>query len=350
MLLIIAINGEEDDPLSAKILLSHGSGGMMTRKLIEGMIVRAFENPFLNQLTDAAALQLPAGRIALTTDSFVVTPPVFPGGDIGKLAVYGTVNDLAMVGARPLYLSSALILEEGLEILLLQQIIDSMAAAAQRVGVQIVTGDTKVVEKGKGDQIFINTTGIGVIPDGIHLGANTIRAGDKVILSGTMGDHGMAIMACRSGLHLAADLKSDSQPLYRLVETMLAVEPEVRVMRDPTRGGVASVLNELALQAGVDIRIEEKRVPILPQVQGICDLLGLDPFHVANEGKLLAIVPVSSAEAVLKAMHTLPEGKDAEIIGEVVEQSNIPEVYVETEIGTTRILEMLAGDQLPRIC
>lgn len=350
MLLIITITGEEGDPLSAKILLGHGSGGMMTRKLIEGMIVKAFGNPSLHQLTDAAVLQLPARRIAFTTDSFVVSPPVFPGGDIGKLAIYGTVNDLAMVGAKPLYLSSALILEEGLEIALLQKVVDSMTTAMERVGVQIVTGDTKVVEKGKGDHIFINTTGVGVIPDGVNLGADRIEAGDKVILSGTMGDHGMAVMACRSGLRFETDLISDCQPLNRLVETMLAVEPEVRVMRDPTRGGVASILNELAQQAGVEIRIEENRVPILQSVQGMCDLLGLDPFHVANEGKLLAIVPPAGAETVLKAMHTLPEGKDAAIIGEVMGQSNIPEVYVETGIGTTRILEMLAGDQLPRIC
>ncbi|AZR72939.1 hydrogenase expression/formation protein HypE [Anoxybacter fermentans] len=336
--------------MSDKILLGHGSGGTMTRKLIENLIVKTLGNPTLNKLTDAATLNLPSGRLAMTTDSFVVTPPVFPGGDIGKLAVYGTINDLVMVGTKPFYLSLAFILEEGIELELFRRIVDSIAEAAENVGVEIVTGDTKVVEKGKGDQIYINTTGIGIIPDGIEMSPERIQVGDKVILSGTMGDHGITILACRKGLEMKTDLKSDCAPLHRLVNAMLDVEPKIRVMRDPTRGGVASVLNEIAEQAGVEIKVEESRVPILPQVQGMCDLLGLDPFHVANEGKLIAVVPAESAEEVLSAMRALPEGKDAAIIGEVVAKTEYPEVFVETEIGTTRILEMLAGDQLPRIC
>lgn len=336
--------------MSDKILLGHGSGGTMTRKLIEDVIVKAFANPTLNKLTDAAALSLPSGNLAMTTDSFVVSPAVFPGGDIGKLAIFGTVNDLAMVGAKPLYLSVGFILEEGLTMDLLQHIVDSMAEAAKKAGVQIVTGDTKVVEKGKGDQIFINTTGIGVIPQGIELAPEKIAPGDKIILSGTMGDHGITIMACRGGLNFLTDLQSDCAPLNRLAEAMLAVEPTIRVMRDPTRGGVASVLNELASEAGVEMELDETSVPVLPQVQGVCDMLGLDPFHVANEGKLIAIVPGESAEKVLIAMRQIPEGENAAIIGEVVLRTEEPGVYVKTEIGTTRILEMLAGDQLPRIC
>ena len=347
---IIAINGEEVKPLSDKILLGHGSGGTMTRKLIENVIVKAFSNPTLDQLTDAAALELPSGNIAMTTDSFVVAPPIFPGGDIGKLAIFGTVNDLAMVGAKPLYLSVGFILEEGLEMTLLEEIVHSMAEAAKRAVVHIVTGDTKVVERGKGDKIFINTTGIGIIPTGRQLSAGNIRQGDKVILSGTMGDHGITIMAMRNGLNFQTDLTSDCAPLNHLAQKMLEVAPEIRIMRDPTRGGVASVLNELAEQAQVEIEIDETAVPILPQVQGICDLLGLDPFHVANEGKLLALVPADKAEQVVEAMRQIPEGVNAAIIGEVVAKSTEGEVYVRTEIGTTRILEMLTGDQLPRIC
>lgn len=336
--------------MSDRILLSHGSGGQMTRELIEEIIVQAFSNSTLNQLSDAAVLTIGDGRLAMTTDSFVITPPIFPGGNIGELSIYGTVNDLVMLGAKPLYLSSALILEEGLDLELLKGIINSMAEAVNELGVEIVTGDTKVVEKGKGDQIFINTTGIGIIPEGIELSPIKIRKGDKVILSGTMGDHGITIMACRERLDFQMDLKSDCQPLHRLAHKMLEVEPRIRVMRDPTRGGVASVLNELAKQARVEIKVKETDVPILPQVQGFCDLLGLDPFHVANEGKLLAIVPCESADRILTAMQRLPEGKDAAIIGEVMVQTEYPEVYVETEIGTTRILESLTGDQLPRIC
>lgn len=333
-----------------RILLGHGSGGRMTRKLIEEIIMKYLQNPTLSQLTDAAILQVPSGRLAMTTDSFVVSPPVFPGGDIGKLAIYGTVNDLAMMGAKPLYLSSALILEEGLSMDLLEQVMDSMAKAAVEAGVQIVTGDTKVVERGKGDQIFINTTGIGVVPTGIELSPTKIQPGDKVILSGTMGDHGITIMACRNRFNLQVDLKSDCASLHKLAESMLTVEPGIRVLRDPTRGGVASALNELAEEARVEIKIEEYNVPVLEQVKGVCDLLGLDPFHVANEGKLLAIVPAYSAEQVIEAMRLLPEGREAAIIGEVVARTEEPEVYVETEFGTTRILEMLTGDQLPRIC
>lgn len=336
--------------MSDKILLGHGSGGKMSRDLIDNYIVKAFGNPTLNKLADAAALNLPTGQVAMTTDSFVVTPPVFPGGDIGKLAIYGTLNDLAMMGAKPLYLSVGLILEEGLEMDLFKRIIDSMALAADKAGVRIVTGDTKVVEKGKGDQIFINTTGIGVIPMGINLEPTNVEVGDKIILSGTIGDHGMTIMSCRKGLNLKTDLESDCASLAELAAKMLEVEPNIRVMRDPTRGGVASTINELAEQAGVEIRIDEKEVPILPQVEGICDLLGLDPFHVANEGKLMAIVPSDNAQQVLEAMKELPVGEDAAIIGEVVSRSEYPEVFIKTEIGTTRILEMLTGNQLPRIC
>ncbi len=350
MLPIIDMIGERGLLMSEKILLAHGSGGLLTRKLIEEIILQAFANSVLNKLTDAAAVSLPPGKVAVTTDSFVITPPIFPGGNIGELAIYGTVNDLAMVGARPVYLTSGLILEEGLEINLFKEIIESMAIAAKIAGVEIITGDTKVVEKGKGDQIFINTTGVGIIPEGRELSASKIQIGDKVILSGTMGDHGIAILACRKGLSLKTDVRSDSTPLHRLVEVMLEVEPQIRVMRDPTRGGVGTVLNELAEEAGVEIKIEVEQVPLLAQVQGMCDLLGLDPFYIANEGKLVAIVPKESADKITIAMSKLPEGKDAAIIGEIVARSIYPQVYVETEIKTTRILEMPMGNQLPRIC
>jgi hydrogenase expression/formation protein HypE len=332
-----------------KVLLGHGSGGKLSASLLQQIFLPAFENPLLSRLEDQATLNIPAGRLAFTTDSFVVKPLFFPGGDIGSLAVHGTVNDLAMGGAQPLALSAAFILEEGFPLAALRRIVDSMARAARDAGVPIVTGDTKVVERGSGDGVFINTTGIGRVADNLNLSAANAQPGDAVILSGSLGDHGITILTQRQGLELDGRLESDSAALHTLVAAIVTAAPGVRVMRDPTRGGLASTLNEIAAQSHTGIAIRETAIPIHETVRGACEVLGLDPLYVANEGKLVAIVPPDSASAVLSAMRRHPLGAEAAIIGEVV-ASHTGLVTMQTPFGTTRIVDMLAGDQLPRIC
>lgn len=336
-----------------QIVLGHGSGGKLTADLIEKIFLPAFRNPVLEKLDDQAVLNIQGARLAFTTDSFVVTPIFFPGGDIGRLAVHGTVNDLAMSGARPLYLSAAFILEEGLAVDDLRRIVESMRTAAEDAGVQFVTGDTKVVNRGKGDQIFINTTGIGLIEDGIHISADRARPGDAILLSGYLGDHGMAILSKREGLEFEGAIESDCASLNGLVAAMLAAEaaePDfVHCLRDPTRGGAATTLNEIAKHAGVGMRLNERAIPVRETVRGACELLGLDPLYVANEGKLLAIVRPDMADAVLQRMRAHPLGRDAAKIGEVVAE-HPGMVLMTTGVGGTRVLDVMFGEQLPRIC
>jgi hydrogenase expression/formation protein HypE len=338
-------------PLPARdtILLGHGSGGKLSAQLMRDVFLPAFSNPILARLDDQATLEIGGARLAFTTDSFVVKPLFFPGGDIGSLAVHGTINDLAMGGARPLYLSVAFILEEGFPFAQLRRIVDSLAAAASSAGIIVATGDTKVVEKGSGDGVFINTTGIGLVRDGVTLSANQARPGDSVILSGHIGDHGVAILARREGLDLDCAIESDSAPLHTLVDAMFETGAALRCLRDPTRGGLASTLNEIAAQSRVGIRIHEPAIPVREQVRGACELLGLDPLYVANEGKLVAIAAAGSAPALVAAMREHPLGRDTAIIGEVVDRDP-GLVTMRTSFGTTRIVDMLPGDQLPRIC
>jgi hydrogenase expression/formation protein HypE len=331
-----------------KILLGHGSGGKLSAELIESIFLPAFRNPVLERLDDQGVVSVGGSRLAVTTDSFVVKPLFFRGGDIGSLAVHGTVNDLAMGGAQPLFLTVAFILEEGLPMDTLRRVVDSLAAAA-RAAVQIITGDTKVVEKGSGDGIFINTTGIGVVPEGIELSASAARPGDRVILSGSVGEHGMAILSEREGLEFETALESDSAALDTLVAAMLAADTRIHTLRDPTRGGVSSSLNEIAKQSGVGIEIEESAIPVREAVRGACELLGLDPLYVANEGKLIAMVDAAAAGAVLTAMRSHPLGRDACVIGSVT-AAHPGMVTMRTLLGPSRIVDMLAGDQLPRIC
>jgi hydrogenase expression/formation protein HypE len=334
--------------LKDKILLAHGSGGKLSHELIEKSFVKAFSNPFLAKLDDSAVFDL-SGRLAFTTDSYVVSPIFFPGGDIGKLAVCGTVNDLAMSGAKPLYLSLSFIIEEGLLQSELEQIVDSVQRAAQEAGVEIVTGDTKVVPKGSADKLFINTAGVGIIPEGINISGSNARPGDKVILSGTIGDHGIAVLSQREGLSFSTKLESDCAPLGGLVAEMLNASPSIHCLRDPTRGGLATTLNELAKQSKVSVRIEEEKIPVREEVLGACEMLGFDPLYVANEGKLVAIVPAEDADKVLKAMRKNRYGKNATIIGEV--RAEKPgRVVMKTVLGASRIVDMLVGDLLPRIC
>ncbi len=338
-------------PLAAKdtILLGHGSGGKLSAELVRDIFLPAFQNPALARLDDQAIVNVNGQRLAITTDSFVVKPLFFPGGDIGSLAVHGTVNDLAMGGATPLFLSAAFIIEEGFAMDDLRRVVNSLRQAAADAGVQVVTGDTKVVEKGKGDGLFINTTGIGLVPEGVELSADRARAGDKVLLSGSIGDHGIAILAQREGLEFETTIQSDSAALHTLVAGMLAVTRDIRCMRDPTRGGVSSALNEIAERSRVGIELEESSLPINEEVRGACELLGLDPLYVANEGKLIAIVAPEAADAVLQAMRNHPLGAEARTIG-TVKKEDPGLVTMRTPLGTTRIVDMLAGDQLPRIC
>ena len=337
-----------------QIVMGHGGGGALSRDLIEHVFLPAFGNPVLERLGDSSVLDVPGllaggGRLAFSTDSYVVRPLVFPGGSIGDLAVHGTVNDLAMSGAQPLYLSAGFILEEGLPITELVGIVNRMAAAARAAGVDIVTGDTKVVERGHGDGVYINTAGIGVVPPGIDLGPHQIRPGDALLVSGTLGDHGMAIMSVREGLEFEAAIASDTAPLHGLVARMLAACPEIRLLRDPTRGGVATSLNEIADLAKLGLEIDEQAIPVTPVVANACEILGLDPLQVANEGKLLAVVPAEAAEAVLAAMRAHAYGREATILGRVV--ADHPRlVVVRTAIGGTRVVPMPIGEQLPRIC
>jgi hydrogenase expression/formation protein HypE len=332
-----------------RILLGHGSGGTLTAQLVERLFRPAFANPILDRGDDQAVLDLPGTRVAFTTDSFVVTPVFFPGGDIGRLAVNGTVNDLAMSGARPLYLSVGFILEEGLALDDLQRIVASMRAAAHEAGVTVVTGDTKVVGKGSGDQVFINTSGIGLVPAGVCISADRAAPGDAVLLSGTVGDHGMAIMSTRQSLGLEGTLRSDCAPLHGLVAALLEACADVHVLRDPTRGGVAATLHEIAEKAGVGIEIDEAAVPVREEVKGACEILGFDPLYVANEGKLVAIVPGPSADQVLHAMRRHPLGREAVRLG-TVSTRHPGQVLVRTSIGGRRVLELPYGELLPRIC
>jgi hydrogenase expression/formation protein HypE len=338
-------------PLPAKdrVVLGHGSGGKLSAELIRDIFLPSLHNPVLDRLDDQAIVVIGGGRVAFTTDSFVVKPLFFPGGDIGSLAVHGTVNDLAMGGATPLFLSAAFIIEEGFPLGQLRRIVDSMHCAASAAGVDVVTGDTKVVEKGKGDGLFITTTGIGIVPEGLDLSADRARPGDKVLLSGSIGEHGIAILAQREGLEFETTIESDSAALHMLVADMLQVSREIRCMRDPTRGGVSSTLNEIAQQSQVGVEIEENSILVREQVRGACEMLGLDPLYVANEGKLIAIAPAEVAEEVLRAMQHNPLGTAAQIIG-TVQEENKGMVTMRTPLGTTRIVDMLAGDQLPRIC
>jgi hydrogenase expression/formation protein HypE len=331
-----------------KVLLAHGSGGRLSHELVNRCLVSKLDNTWLNRMDDSAVLEC-YGRLAFTTDSYVVTPRFFPGGDIGRLAVCGTVNDLSMMGACPLYLSLALILEEGLPIADLERIVDSIRQAAIEAGVSIVTGDTKVVQRGSADGIFINTAGIGRIAQGLDISGANARPGDAVILSGSVGDHGITVMSQREGLRFSGELYSDCAPLNGLVAEMLSTCSEVHVLRDPTRGGVATTLNEIARQSNVGIKIDEASIPIKPPVASLCELLGLDPLYVANEGKLLAFAPADKADNLLAVMHRQEYGKDAVIIGRVVAE-HPGRVTLRTNLGTSRIITMMSGDLLPRIC
>jgi hydrogenase expression/formation protein HypE len=336
-------------PAKDKILLGHGSGGRLSADLLREIFLPAFHNPVLAQLNDQAVVNVDGVRLAFTTDSFVVNPLFFPGGDIGSLAVYGTVNDLAMGGAEPLFLSAGFIIEEGLPVETLRRVVLSFRQAAEKVGVEVVTGDTKVVEKGKGDGLFINTSGIGRVPEGVNLSAEKARPGDSILLSGTLGDHGIAILSQREGLEFETPIESDAAPLHLLVAAMLEVTHSIRCLRDPTRGGLSSTLNEIAAQSRVGMVIEESALPIREEVKGACELLGLDPLYVANEGKLVAIVAAADTDVVLAAMRGHPLGVNARLIGKVVE-AHPGVVTMRTCLGTSRIVDMLAGDQLPRIC
>jgi hydrogenase expression/formation protein HypE len=332
-----------------KILLAHGSGGKLSHDLIQKLFLPFFSNPFLEPLDDSAEIPSQKGRLAFTTDSYVVNPLVFPGGDIGRLAVCGTVNDLSMKGAIPSYLSLSLIIEEGFSIELLKKIISSIHATAQEAGVKVVTGDTKVVEHGAADQLFINTAGIGSIKDGTNLSGKNARTGDVILLSGYIGDHEMAVLSQRESFQFQEELRSDCAPLNDLVGKMLDVCPAIRCMRDPTRGGLATTLNEIASMSNVGMMIEEEKIPIRESVRGITELLGLDPLYLANEGKLIAICPSDARDHLLIVMKNHSLGKDARIIGRVTEE-NAKRVVLKTLIGGHRILDMLSGGQYPRIC
>jgi hydrogenase expression/formation protein HypE len=338
-----------------QIVLGHGSGGKLSAELIEKVFVSRFRNPTLERMDDQAVLEIGGARLAFTTDSFVVTPIFFPGGDIGTLAINGTVNDLAVGGAKPLYLAAAFILEEGLAAAELARVVDSMARAAQDAGVQLVTGDTKVVNRGKGDKVFITTTGIGVMDRATQLSADRARPGDKILLSGYVGDHGITILSQRENLEFESALESDCAALHGLVAAMLdAAEAGgdlggVRVMRDPTRGGVATVLNEIAGRSKAGMVLRENEIPVRDTVRGACEMLGLDPLYVANEGKLVAVVAPGIADRVLAAMKSHPLGVDSRIIGEVIEQP-AGMVLMKTSVGGTRVVDVLFGEQLPRIC
>ena len=330
------------------IVLGHGSGGRLSAQLVRELFLPAFDNETLRMLDDQAVVAMAGGRVAFTTDSYVVTPLFFPGGDIGKLAVYGTVNDLAMSGARPLHLSAAFILEEGLALEELARVTASMAEAAREAGVTIVTGDTKVVNRGSADRLFITTAGIGLVPEGVNISASRARAGDRVILSGTIGDHGMAVFSKREGLELESSIRSDTAPLHRLVEAMVAAG-EVHALRDPTRGGLGTSLCEIAGSAGVGVEIQAARIPVREDVKAACEILGMDPLFVANEGKLVAFVAADAADAIVAAMRGVPEGREAVVIGEAV-SGHPGMVLMRTEVGGSRVVDLPFGEQLPRIC
>ena len=340
--------------MDTTVMLGHGSGGTMMKRIIDEVFFEAYADEELLEGNDAASLPAPAAgeRIAYSTDSFVVTPHFFPGGDIGRLAVCGTVNDVATSGAVPKYLSCGFILEEGFPVADLKRICKSMAEMAKEAGVHIVTGDTKVVNRGHGDGVFINTSGIGFIPEGVNLSGAFCKPGDKILVTGTMGDHGITIMSCREELSFNADIQTDAAPLNHLIAEVIAAAPDTRCFRDPTRGGLASTLNELAAQSGVDFIVEEGAVPVKDAVLGACEMLGYDVYQVANEGKMVCVVPAEQAEAALAAMRANKYGADAAIIGEVVEtpEERDPRVSIRTGFGALRIMDMLVGEQLPRIC
>lgn len=336
------------------VVLGHGSGGMLSAELIEQVFLPAFDNDVLAQLEDQATLDLAAlhasgARLAVTTDSYVVQPLFFPGGDIGKLAVHGTVNDLAVGGARPLYLAAGFILEEGLALDELRRITASMRTACDEAGVTLVTGDTKVIDRQRGDGLYINTTGIGMTPAGRDLSARHARPGDRIVVSGTIGDHGIAIMSLREGIEFDTPLRSDTAALHELTQTALEAAPSLRCMRDPTRGGLASTLNEWAHAANVGVKVDEAALPMREEVRGACEMLGLDPLYVANEGKFVAVVPPTEVEQLLQAVRMHPLGRDAAIIGEVVDD-HADMVVLRSLVGGERVVTMLAGEQLPRIC
>lgn len=333
--------------MSDTILLAHGSGGELGHELVRELFVRRFANPILEPLGDAALLDF--GNLALTTDSYVVQPLFFPGGDIGKLAVCGTVNDLAVAGAKPRYLSAGFILEEGLPLETLERVVDSMAATARAAGVEIVTGDTKVVERGAADGLFINTAGLGVVPAGLHLAPSNLRPGDQILINGSVGDHGLAVMMQREGLEFGSSLVSDCAPLNGLIAALLEAAPgAVRCLRDPTRGGLTTTLNEWA-EAGVGIEVEETAIPVREEVRAVCEMLGLDPLYAANEGKVVIAVAPQAAEAAMAALQAHPLGREAAIIGRVTAE-HPGRVVLRTPLGARRVIEMLVGAQLPRIC
>jgi len=335
-----------------RIDMNHGAGGRIGAQLVDELFARAFDNDWLRQGNDAALLEMPAGhRLAMSTDGHVIAPLFFPGGDIGALSVHGTINDVAMLGARPLYLAASFILEEGLPLADLKRIVESMAAAARDAGVPVVTGDTKVVERGKGDGVFISTTGVGVVPQGRRIGGALARPGDVVLLSGTIGEHGVAVLSKRESLEFETAIVSDTAALHTLVAAMLEAVPEgaVRTLRDPTRGGLATTLNEIALQSGVGMELDEAAIPVLPQVEAACELLGLDPLYIANEGKLVAVVAPDRADALLAVMRVHPLGRQAARIGVVVDDAH-RFVQMRTRFGGRRIVDWLSGEALPRIC
>lgn len=332
-----------------KILLDHGSGGKIAHSLTADLLLPAFDNPALAMLDDGATLNVNGGRIAFSTDTYVVDPIFFPGGSIGDLAINGTVNDVAMCGASPQHLSVGMIIEEGFAMRDLERVVAAMGRAAKAAGVTVVTGDTKVVPRGAADKLFINTAGLGVIAEGVNVSGANARSGDVVILSGSMADHGMTILTQRQGLAFESDVKSDSAPLNHMVADILNTGCDIHVLRDPTRGGVGTTLNEIADKSQVGIRIHEDRLPVRPEVAGICELLGFDPLYVANEGKLLAFVPADQADRVLGVIQQSPYGKDACVIGETIDD-HPGRVFMKTRIGGERIVDMLTGEQLPRIC
>lgn len=332
-----------------RVDMTHGSGGRAMAQLIDELFMAAFDNEFLRQMNDQACFPAPGGRIVMSTDSHVVSPLFFPGGDIGCLSVHGTINDVAMSGAKPLYLAASFILEEGFPLADLKRIVESMAQAARDAGVAIVTGDTKVVEQGKGDGVFITTTGIGAVPEGVNISGERARPGDKILVSGTLGDHGVAVMSLRENLTFHTSIESDTAALHELVAAMVAAAPDIHVLRDPTRGGLATTLNEIARQSAVGMMLHEDKLPVREQVKAACEFLGLDPLYVANEGKLVAICAPQDAGRLLQAMRAHPLGRDAAIVGEVIEDTR-HFVQMETAFGGRRVVDWLTGEQLPRIC
>jgi hydrogenase expression/formation protein HypE len=330
------------------ILLAHGSGGKLSHQLIQEVLLPSLTNPFLQKMDDSAVLAI-TGNVAFTTDSFVVNPLFFPGGDIGKLSVCGTINDLSMVGAKPLYLSLALIIEEGFPLDDLRRVMSSIRQVTEESGVKVVTGDTKVVNHGSADKLFINTAGLGIIPAGVNISGSNARPGDKIILSGSIGDHGIAVMAQRQGFRFNVPVKSDCAPLNSLVEKMLHFPAEIHSLRDPTRGGLATTLNELAKQSSMGFQIYEDRIPVKESVRSACEMLGLDPLYVANEGKLIAVVAPNHIPEILEAMRSSPYGRESSVVGEVLDK-NPGRVVLKTRLGASRIVDMLHGEILPRIC